>query len=129
MQGAEPPGLVAGLGCRRGCPADALAALVRSAELQAGARVVRLATASFKAGDVTPAARLLGLPLDVVGEAALLAVQARCVTRSAVALRVHGVASVAEGAALAAAGDGAVLVLPRIVGGGASCAIARGASA
>jgi cobalamin biosynthesis protein CbiG len=64
----------------------------------------------------------LGLPIAFVDAAALKAVQPRCPTRSAVAERETGVASVAEGAALAASGGS--LLLARIAQGSATCALA-----
>ena len=62
------------------------------------------------------------VPVAFIDDAALLAVQPRCPTRSAVAERETGFASVAEGAALAASGGR--LLLARIAGGGATCALA-----
>ena len=67
-------------------------------------------------------ARLLGVGLAFVDRDALRAAQPLCPTRSDAATRAIGVASVAEGAALAAGGT---LLLPRIAGGGATCALAR----
>ena len=70
------------------------------------------------------AALVLGVPLLIVEPAALADAQPRCVTRSACAERTLGVASVAEGCALAAAGEGARLVLARIASARATCALA-----
>ncbi len=122
-------GLVAGVGCRRGCGAAAIIALVRRAEQAAGGRVVAIAAPAWKRGEpgLHAAAAALGLPLVFVDQAALAAAQAGCRTRSEAALRAVGVASVAEGAALAAAGGR--LLLPRIDGEAATCAVATGAAA
>lgn len=121
---AEAPTALAGLGCRPGASAEAVLALLREAEGRSGRRIVRLAAPFFRQGmpALEEAARRLGLPLDWIGHAALLAVQPRCPTRSEAALRATGLASVAEGCALAAGG---ALLLPRIAEGGVSCALAE----
>jgi len=120
---------VAGIGCRRGCGGDTIAALVRRATRAAGCDVAALAAPAFRGEEpgVRSAARALALPLIVVERAALAAAQPRCVTRSGRAEQAVGFASVAEAAALAAAGPDSTLVLPRISGDGITCAIARGA--
>ncbi len=118
--------MIAGIGCRRACPAADIVALVRVAEAQAGVRVTALAAPAAKREEagLADAAAQLGLALHWVGDAALAAAQPRCVTRSACAERSLGVAAVAEGCALAAAGAQARLVLPRIASPRATCAIA-----
>nr|WP_282572265.1 cobalamin biosynthesis protein [Roseomonas acroporae] len=100
--------------------------MVRRAEAVSGRRVTRLAAPEFRrdAAALAEAAAALGLPLAWVGREALLAVQPRCVTRSAAAARHTGIASVAEGCALAAAGEGARLLVARVDGDKASCALA-----
>ena len=115
--------IVAGIGCRRGCPAEAIVALVRAAEAMAEP-VGALAAPAFKRDEpgLQQAADRLGIPLLFVEDAALAAAQARCVTRSEAAERATGFASVAEAAAL---GAGGVLVLPRLTGAGVTCALAR----
>jgi cobalamin biosynthesis protein CbiG len=116
--------IVAGLGCRRGCTAADLVAAVRLAERSAGLAAGALAAPQFKAHEdgLHAAAAALGLPLLLVDEGAMRAVQPRCPTRSDVALATTGLASVAEGAALAASGGR--LVLRRVAVGGATCALA-----
>ncbi len=118
--------IVAGLGCRQGCAAADLVAAVRLAEAQAGASAGMLAAPAFKEGEagLHAAAAALGLMLVMVGDTALQAVQPACPTRSAAALAATGLASVAEGAALAASGGR--LLLPRVSVGGATCALAEG---
>lgn len=127
---AGRPAIVAGIGCRPGCDGDAIAALVRRASSTIGCDVSALATPEFRGDEpgMQLAARTLALPLMVVDRAALSAAQPRCVTRSARAQLATGFASVAEAAALAAAGPDSALILPRIAGGGATCALARGAA-
>lgn len=116
--------IVAGLGCRRGCPAADLVAAVRQAASSAGLTVGALAAPAFKAHEagLQEATALLGLPMLLVDDAAMRAAQPRCVTRSAAARAATGLASVAEAAALAASGS--ALLLPRVAVGGATCALA-----
>lgn len=120
--------IIAGVGCRRGAEGAAIAALVRRAAGLAGCEIGVLAAASFKVDEagVRAAAGLLGVPVVWVGAEALAAVQGECATRSAFVAEAVGVASVAEGCALAAAGVGARLVLARIDGPGVTCALAEG---
>lgn len=118
--------IAAGIGCRRNCPAEPIVALVRLAGERAGCVPSCLAVPSFRAEApaVRDAATRLGLPLVAVDRAALTAVQADCPTRSPRAERETGLASVAEAAALATAGPGATLILPRIGNASATCALA-----
>ena len=116
--------VVAGIGCRAACPPEALVAAVRAAEALAGRAATALAAPEARAAIAREAARVLGLPLALVPPVAMRAAQPRCVTRSARALAETGVASVAEGAALAAAGPDAMLLLARTGEGWATCALA-----
>lgn len=119
--------LIAGIGCRRNVAADDIVGLVRQAIADADGELAALAAPRFKSDEpaLLEAARSLGVDLTLVDDAALEAAQPRCVTHSACAERSAGVASVAEGAALAAAGPEGVLVLPRISNARATCALAR----
>ena len=115
--------IVAGIGCRRGCPAEDIVALVRLA----GSRsrpAQALAAPAFRRDEpgLLEAAARLALRLDFVDEATLAAAQPFCPTRSPAALRATGFASIAEAAAL---GPGGTLLLTRIAGGAATCAVAR----
>jgi len=116
--------IVAGLGCRRGCPAADVVAAVRQAASSAGLTVGALAVPALKAHEagLQEAAVLLGLRMLLVDDAAMHAAQPRCVTRSSAAKAATGFASVAEAAALAASGG--ALLLPRLAVGGATCALA-----
>lgn len=123
--------IAAGLGCRSGCPGAEIAGLVRAAfdEAALGEAAwasVRLAAPARKAAEPGPkeAARLLGLPLHYIDDADLAAVQDRTQTRSARVEAAVGIASVAEAAALAAAGPDARLLLPRRSTPRATCALA-----
>ena len=86
-----------------------------------------LATAAFKAGEpgITAAADALGLPLLTIAGHELRSASARCITRSAASLAATGIASVSEASALAAAGEGARLLGPRVTTGNVTCAIAQ----
>ncbi len=116
-----------GVGCRLGCPADAIEGLVRQALDRAPeAQRLGLFTIRDKAGEpgLIEAANRLGLRLIFVGRDALHEQSASVQTRSPHAESHFGVPSVAEAAALAGAGAGSVLLVPRIAGQGATCAIA-----
>lgn len=112
--------IVAGFGCRRGVTE----AEVRAAYEAAGVGVSVLATAEAKANEpgLVAFAQTLGLPLRGMSVDAMRAAPA--VTVSEASLREAGVPSVAECSALAAAGSGAVLIVPRVVVGPVTCAIA-----
>lgn len=114
-----------GIGCRRGCPGDAIAALIREA---AGADLAgaSLFTIDRKADDpgMRDAADALGLPLVFLPAGDLAAVTDRVLTASARVKEAVGVSSVAEAAALAGAGREGVLTGPRLARDGATCAVA-----
>ncbi len=118
--------VIAGIGCRRHADAHSIVAAVRHACAQAGRPADALAAPSFKRDrGLHEAARLLGLPLILVGTDALRAEQPRCVTPSARAEQATGFASICEASALAAAGAGGRLLLARVVLGAATCALAE----
>jgi cobalt-precorrin 5A hydrolase len=119
--------IIAGIGCRRDCPTDAVIAVLCRAFAQAGCRASVLAAPEFKAGEsgLRAAAEALGLNFVTIGRSALEAVQGRCMTQSPPSLRTIGIASIAEGCALAAAGPNGRLVLSRIAGEGTTCALAE----
>ncbi|MCQ8277085.1 cobalamin biosynthesis protein [Acetobacteraceae bacterium KSS8] len=117
--------IAAGLGFRPGCAMEDIVQLVVEAAERSGHRPALLAAPWFRDGPVLRAAAdRLGLPLAIVDEAALLRAQPFCPTRSDAARRAVGLASVAEACALAASGPGALLLLPRIAGANATCAMA-----
>jgi cobalt-precorrin 5A hydrolase len=118
--------IVAGVGCQSTCSAAEIIALVRQAITQCGQQATHLATAPNRAHlpAVKGAAAVLGLEPQNVDFSALLAAQDRCTTRSQTVLRATGLGSVAEAAALAAAGPQSRLLVPRIASARATCAIA-----
>jgi len=124
-----PPRLVAGIGFRRATTTAEIVALLNRALAEAGLaseQLTAIATAADRAGEpaIREAAAAFGLAPIALDAAALTAVDARVVTRSARIEASRGVGSVAEAAALACAGPGAHLVLPRIASAAATCALA-----
>ena len=122
--------IVAGVGFRRGVETGEIVALVEQALERAALApqaLDRLATIEALAAlpAFTQAARRLAVRTIPVEEEALVAAASEVRTFSARSLAAHGVGSVAEAAALGAAGPGAVLILARIASPSATCALAR----
>jgi cobalt-precorrin 5A hydrolase len=121
--------IVAGIGCRRGTPAAAIAAVIDAALARAGLAkdaLGAIATAAAKGGEagIAGAASALGVPLILVPATDLEAAGERAITRSERIVALMGVPSVAEAAALAASGPTARLLVSRIAVGPATCALA-----
>ena len=126
--------IVAGVGCRRGAPAPDIEAAIRAALDRAGVApqtLHRIATTAAKNGEagIAAAAERLGVGVVLIANADLVAAGDRAVTRSARVLALAGVPSVAETAALAAAGPSARLIGPRLVMGDVTCAVAASGGA
>ena len=122
--------IVAGVGFRRGVEAGEIVALVEQALERAALApqaLERLATIEALAAlpAFTQAARRLAVRTIPVEEEALVTAASEVRTFSARSLAAHGVGSVAEAAALGAAGPGAALILARIASPSATCALAR----
>ena len=121
--------IIAGIGCRRGAAAADIEAAIRAALDRAGisaAELKAIATSSAKdaeAGIVT-AASTFGIDIMLVTDAELKAAGTRVATRSDRVVALTGVPSLAEAAALAAAGPSSRLIAPRLVVGAATCALA-----
>lgn len=117
-----------GFGCRRGACAADIVALVRQALADGcdGMSILGLFTLADKRGDPGPieAAQALGLPLIFFEKDALRDVADRAQSRSERVFALHGLPCVAETAALAGAGPGAVLLVPRRASRSVTCAIA-----
>jgi cobalt-precorrin 5A hydrolase len=107
-----------GIGCRLGSSANSIEALVRHA-LDRTPPAERLGIFTIAA------ARRLGFDLVFLTRDALREQAPFVQTRSIRSETRFGVPSVAEAAALAGAGSGSVLIFPRIVGQGVTCAIAQ----
>ncbi len=120
----HPASLVAGIGASSGAPVDEVATLLARALAGAGlarASVGEIATADIKRDE--PAIVALGLPVRTFDSAALAAVVVP--NPSDAVLAAVGTASVAEAAALLAAGRGAQLVVTKQKSASATVAIAR----
>jgi cobalt-precorrin 5A hydrolase len=116
-----------GVGCRLGCSADAMEALVRQAlDHMPAAERMGLFTIRDKSGEpgLIEAASRLGLELVSLPREALRDQAPFLQTPSIRTESLFDVPAVAEAAALAGAGAGSVLVVPRIANQNATCAIA-----
>jgi cobalt-precorrin 5A hydrolase len=132
--GLDKAMIVAGVGCRRGAAAPDIEAAIRAALTRAGIRAADLtaiATSAAKQAEpgIAAAAAKLGLSIKLIPERELKAVGERVATRSNRVLALFGVPSLAEAAALAAAGPAARLIAARLVVGAATCALAASETA
>jgi cobalt-precorrin 5A hydrolase len=121
--------IAAGIGCKSGAPAADVEAAIRAALAAGGIEADALdviASIEAKAAEsaLHAAAKTFGVALIVVPQHELVAVNGRVETYSARVTELTGVGSVAEAAALAAAGPASTLMVPRIVAGAATCALA-----
>ena len=120
-----------GAGCRKDCPADEILGLIRET-LAAfpGATARGLFTVADKKGEpgLEQAAAALGLPLVLLDKAVLQLVAGDAKSCSRRVEELYGLPSIAETAALAGAGQGAVLLSARRNSARATCAIAGFAS-
>ena len=121
--------IVAGVGCRTGASAREVEAAIAAALDRAGVaegKLGMIATSAAKAGEpgIVAAASERGVKFVVVPQGEFEAAGARVVTHSERVLKLTGVPSVSEAAALAAGGPGARLIAPRVAVGPATCALA-----
>ncbi len=126
--------IVAGVGFRRSAAADEIVALVEQALAHADLApeaLKQLATIEELAAlpAFGEAADRLSVPATAMKKAELAATAPAIRTISARSLAAHGVGSVAEAAALGAAGPGATLILERIHSSAVTCALACGLTA
>ncbi len=130
----HPPVLTVGVGCERGIDLADLTALAEDtlarAGLAAGA-VACVASIDVKADEraVHAVAEALGVPARFFTAAELEAETPRLRNPSDTVFRAVGCHGVAEGAALAAAGPDAGLVVEKTVAARATCAVARSPTA
>jgi cobalt-precorrin 5A hydrolase len=127
--GLDKTMIAAGVGCKRGASAPDIEAAIRAALARANIAadaldVIATIEAKNAEAGIHAAAKTLGVSVVIVAEPELAAAGARVATRSNRALAFAGVGSVAEAAALAAAGPSAKLIAPRLVTGAATCALA-----
>ena len=126
--------IFAGIGCRKGAGGAAVEAAIVAALCACGVGVDKLtavATSSSKGDEdgIKAAAAALGVPFITMAQSELEAAGGRIVTKSQRVLALTGVGSVAEAAALAAAGSGARLLAQRVVVGTVTCALAQSETA
>ncbi len=130
----HPPVLALGVGCERGCPAEELITLARETLAAAGlaeGAVACVASLDLKADEpaVHALEEALGVPARFFSAAELEVLTPRLANPSSVVFREVGCHGVAEGAALAAAGEGGELAVPKTRARRATCALARAAAA
>jgi cobalt-precorrin 5A hydrolase len=122
--------LACGIGCRRGTPAEDIEAAIGAArkELRRDDAITVIATEVSKAEEpgLREAARRFGIPLVVFSAQELESASSSLMTISQAALVHKGVPSVAEAAAILAAGDNARLLGPRVANPTTTCAFAVG---
>ncbi len=128
---SAPALIAAGIGLRPGTDEAALRAcldlaLNRLALVPADLGCLATVSARVAEPGLAALSARLGLPLVGLPDEALAGMDAGCATRSTRVVALYGVGSVAEASALAAAGPGAELILPRIALGRVTCAVARG---
>jgi cobalt-precorrin 5A hydrolase len=123
--------IVAGVGCRKTISAAQVESAIEAALLNsrlAGHELSLIAVPAVKGTEagIVAAAAARGIPLMLIVQNALEAAGARTLTRSARSMDTLNVHSVAEAAALAAAGPNARLLAPRVAVGPVTCALAEG---
>ena len=133
-EGAEltfhPQKYALGVGCSRDCPPEELIGLVRrtlaEARVAPGA-ICAVHTLDLKADEVAveELSRAIDLPVRLFTAAELEAETPRLATPSEVVFAEVGCHGVSEAAALAGAGDAAVLAVPKVKTANATCALAR----
>jgi cobalt-precorrin 5A hydrolase / precorrin-3B C17-methyltransferase len=126
----HPPVLALGIGCERGCSAEEISDLAHLTLAEAGlAATAVAAVVSVELKLAEPGIQALAAALGVAARffpaSRLLAETERLSERSTAVFRATGCWGVAEGAALAAAGPGGVLVVPKRKSRRATCAVAR----
>jgi cobalt-precorrin 5A hydrolase/precorrin-3B C17-methyltransferase len=126
----HPATLAVGIGCERGASADEVRALAMQCLARADLSPLSVAgifSIALKAAEpaIHSLAESLGVPARFFAADELLAETPRLTERSNIVFRETGCWGVAEGAALAAAGADAVLLVPKQRSARATCAIAR----
>lgn len=118
--------IVAGFGFRTGATPSSLRDAFEAARADCGLEVTDLAAPTDKVQPLAPLADELGLPVVAVAPEVLEGMPTATASLASLAARRTG--SVAEAAALAAAGPGARLLVARCVSSDrmATCAIAQG---
>jgi cobalamin biosynthesis protein CbiG len=122
--------LACGIGCRRGTPAEDIEAAIRMARSASACEeaiaIVATETSKVSEPGLREAARRLGVELVGYDVDAIAEKNDEVLTISAAVQRYKGVSSIAEAAALLAAGANARLLGPRASVSMATCALAIG---
>jgi cobalt-precorrin 5A hydrolase len=123
--------IVAGVGCRKAILAEqvesALEAALRHNRIEADQlSVIAVPAVKGSEAGIVEAASARGVLLVLITQHALQEADLRTVTRSARSIATFNVRSVAEAAALAAAGPNSRLLAPRVAVGPVTCALATG---
>jgi cobalt-precorrin 5A hydrolase/precorrin-3B C17-methyltransferase len=129
----HPPVLALGIGGERGVTAAEIEALVtdtlRHNDLSPLALACVVSLDAKEDAGLREVAETLGVPLRLFSVPELAAQAPRLKNPSAIVEKAVGVPGVAEGAALAAAGNDGTLIVPKVKSARATCAIARAAHA
>jgi cobalt-precorrin 5A hydrolase len=123
--------IAAGIGCRKAISAAQVEAALQTAlrlNALADSRLGLIAAPEIKGTEagLRAVAAARGVLLQLIPQPLLEAANPRTLTRSARSMAAMNVHSVAEAAALAAAGPHARLLAPRIAVGPVTCALAEG---
>jgi cobalt-precorrin 5A hydrolase len=123
--------IIAGIGCGRGAPSEAIVSLIDAALSNFGIareKLDAIATEKSKADEdgIADAARRLSVPVIRCSVEHLGRVADRVLTRSSRVQELKGVPSIAEASALVAAGRNARLLGARVSANKVTCAIAIG---
>jgi cobalt-precorrin 5A hydrolase len=121
--------IVAGVGCKRGAPMQDIETALHTALARAGlgaSDLGAIATGKTKQDErgIETVAAKLGVKLMLISDCELKAAGGRATTRSERVSALMGLPSLAETAALAAAGPSARLIVSRLIVGAATCALA-----
>ena len=134
-QPSDPYALAIGVGFRKACSHDVLAAIIEKAlrsliavhPAMAGSPAIIATIAEKDRPVLHRAAAALGLPVTILDKQLLASMEDRITVPSSAARTCFGISSVAEASALAAAGPGSRLLVARISVPDATCAIAAAA--
>jgi cobalt-precorrin 5A hydrolase len=123
--------IIAGIGCGRGAPSEAIVSLIHAVLSNFGIareKLGAIATETSKADEdgIADAARRLSVPVIRCPVMDLGRVADQVLTRSARVQEIKGVPSIAEASALVAAGRNARLLGARVSANKVTCAIAIG---
>lgn len=123
--------MVAGIGCRKGVTPDAVGEAIATALERCNvscSQIDALATEFAKSSEegIIATADTMAVPLVFVSHSEMNLVAGHAMTSSPRVVAIKGVPSIAETAALAAAGRSARLLAPRVATKTVTCAIAVG---